>query len=108
MLSQKSTDDQTSTASEMDTKPDPTMSTNADSEPKKRPATPQSTKETPRSSDQPIHADTSSSSQEDVEESKALSETMPAWAVVLVVLGILMSLFLVALDRTIVSTVCTK
>lgn len=39
------------------------------------------------------------------EDYKALSETMPMWAVVLVVLGILMSLFLVALDRTIVSTV---
>lgn len=42
---------------------------------------------------------------------KALSETKPPWAVFLVVLGILMSLFLVALDRTIVSTVrigCSK
>lgn len=49
----------------------------------------------------------SSSSHSEEEETKALSETMPIWAVFLVVLGILMSLFLVALDRTIVSTVCT-
>lgn len=38
------------------------------------------------------------------EEPKALSETKPIWEVILVVLGILMSLFLVALDRTILST----
>ncbi len=50
--------------------------------------------------------DTGTSSNKDPEEEyKALSETKPAWAVLLVVLGILMSLFLVALDRTIVSTV---
>ena len=45
------------------------------------------------------------SSNHETEEPKALSETKPAWAVLLVALGILMSLFLVALDRTIVSTV---
>ncbi|OAX82766.1 hypothetical protein ACJ72_02885 [Emergomyces africanus] len=38
------------------------------------------------------------------EEPKALSETRPIWTVILVTTGILMSLFLVALDRTIVST----
>ncbi|KAL1851690.1 hypothetical protein VTK73DRAFT_9376 [Phialemonium thermophilum] len=38
------------------------------------------------------------------EEPRALSETMPAWKMVLVAAGVLMSMFLVALDRTIVST----
>lgn len=42
------------------------------------------------------------------EEYKALSETKPIWAVFLVIVGILMSLFLVALDRTIISTVRTS
>jgi hypothetical protein len=46
-----------------------------------------------------------SSNHDPEEEYKALSETKPPWAVLLVVIGILMSLFLVALDRTIVSTV---
>ncbi|EFX03240.1 major facilitator superfamily transporter aflatoxin efflux [Grosmannia clavigera kw1407] len=38
------------------------------------------------------------------EDTKALTETMSGWKVLLVVMGILMSMFLVALDRTIVST----
>ncbi len=45
------------------------------------------------------------SSHQEFEETKALSETKPGWQVFLVTLGIIMSLFLVALDRTIVSTV---
>ncbi len=54
----------------------------------------------------PTVADTGLASNVDAEEElKALSETRPAWAVLLVATGILMSLFLVALDRTIVSTV---
>lgn len=55
--------------------------------------------------DPPKTADTMSPPNEDDEEPKALSETLPPWKVLLVATGILMSLFLVALDRTIVSTV---
>jgi hypothetical protein len=70
-----------------------------------RPTTPrtiQTSEETPPSKE----AVTGTSSSKDPEEEyQALSETKPPWAVFLVVLGILLSLFLVALDRTIVSTV---
>ncbi|KAI1375291.1 major facilitator superfamily domain-containing protein [Hypoxylon crocopeplum] len=67
-----------------------------------RPTTPLSDKPLP--STLPTAAGTDMSSNNDTEEPKALSETKPAWAVLLVATGILMSLFLVALDRTIVST----
>ncbi len=75
-----------------------------------RPTTPQSiqtSQETPpKVAVTGTDTDTGTASTQDPEEEyKALSETKPAWAVFLVVLGILMSLFLVALDRTIVSTV---
>lgn len=69
----------------------------------KSPATPPSVKNSSLSP-LPTAADAGIPSINDNEEPKALSETKPAWAVLLVATGILMSLFLVALDRTILST----
>lgn len=59
----------------------------------------------PASPTKPIGSGSGPPSNNEPEEYKALSERKPAWAVFLVVVGIMMSLFLVALDRTIVSTV---
>lgn len=68
-----------------------------------RSTTPQSVK--PSLATPPVDVNTDNSPEGDTEESQPLSETKPAWTVILVITGILMSLFLVALDRTIVSTV---
>lgn len=70
----------------------------------KRPTSPPEPTSSP-SPPQSLEGNADAASHVDFEETKALSETKPGWQVFLVALGALMSLFLVALDRTIVSTV---
>lgn len=57
------------------------------------------------SSSPPPTTELKDASSYDDSDDKPLSETKPGWQVFLLTLGIIMSLFLVALDRTIVSTV---
>lgn len=44
----------------------------------------------------------------DKDEDKTLGEKKSPFAVIFVILGLLLSLFLVALDRTIISTACLR